>query len=37
MEYDRQRAENIGIRDLKFAFTGIGIAVAIAIVLMLVT
>jgi hypothetical protein len=30
-------ASDVGIRDLKFAFTGIGICVTLAIVLMLVS
>jgi hypothetical protein len=33
---ERQPAADIGIRDVKFALTGIGICVVIAIVLMLV-
>jgi hypothetical protein len=32
----RESPEDIGIRDVKFALTGIGICVAIAILLMLV-
>jgi hypothetical protein len=33
---NREYADDIGIRDVKFALTGIGICVAIAILLMLV-
>jgi hypothetical protein len=33
MERDRRFADDVGIRDLKFALTGIGIACAIAILL----
>jgi hypothetical protein len=35
-ERDRQVAEDIGLRDVKFALTGIGICVAIALLLMII-
>jgi hypothetical protein len=33
---ERQFSEDIGIRDVKFALTGIGICVAIALLLMII-
>jgi hypothetical protein len=35
-ERDRQVSDDIGIRDVKFALTGIGICVAIALLLMII-
>jgi hypothetical protein len=34
---DREFSDDIGIRDVKFALTGIGTCVAIAILLMLIS
>ena len=34
-ERDRQYPEDIGMRDVKFALTGIGIVIAIAFLLMI--
>jgi hypothetical protein len=36
-ERDRQYADDIGIRDVKFALTGIGMVVAVAILLMIIS